>query len=150
MNKIKVAVINDQKIVKPNIKRIKQITEFILREEGCRQTQVTILLTNDNKIKKLNKKFRKVNKATDVLAFCQQNSKTKALRSNLLGDVVISAETAKRQAKRYNQTVLKELYLYLIHGLLHLLNYKDENPKDCQIIETKQEEFLDKIWKEER
>lgn len=149
MSNIKVDIKNKQKIFKPNIDKIKEITRFILEKEGCKETEVSILLTEDDGIRQLNKRYRNTDEATDVLAFYQQKNKKEALRSNLLGDVVISTETAKRQAKEYNQPLLKEFYLYLIHGLLHLLNYKDETPQDYQDIKEKQEQLLKEVWKKE-
>jgi len=149
MNNIKIDIKNKQKIFKPNVDKIKEITRFILEKEGCKETEVSILLTEDDRIRQLNKRYRNTDEATDVLAFYQQKNKKEALRSNLLGDVVISTETAKRQAKEYNQPLLKEFYLYLIHGLLHLLNYKDETPQDYQDIKERQEQLLKEVWKKE-
>ena len=149
MSNIKVDVKNKQKIFKPNIDKIKEITRFILEKEGCKETEVSILLTEDDRIRQLNKRYRNTNEVTDVLAFYQQKNKKEALISNLLGDVVISTETAKRQAKECNQPFLKEFYLYLIHGLLHLLNYKDETPQDYRDIKKRQEQLLKEVWKKE-
>ena len=149
MDKIKVNIKNEQDIFKPDVNKMKEITRYVLEKEGCKETEVSILLTEDDRIRQLNKRYRNTDEATDVLAFYQQKNKKEALRSNLLGDIVISTETAKRQAKEYNQPLLKEFYLYLIHGLLHLLNYKDETPQDYQDIKEKQEQLLKEVWKKE-
>ncbi len=149
MDKIKVNIKNEQDIFKPDVNKMKEITRYVLEKEGCKETEVSILLTEDDRIRQLNKRYRNTDETTDVLAFYQQKNKKEALRYNLLGDVVISTETTKRQAKEYNQPLLKEFYLYLIHGLLHLLNYKDETPRDYQNIKEKQEQLLKEVWKKE-
>jgi len=149
MDKIKVNIKNEQDIFKPDVNKMKEITRYVLEKEGCKETEVSILLTEDDRIRQLNKRYRNTDETTDVLAFYQQKNKKEALRYNLLGDVVISTETAKRQAKEYNQPLLKEFYLYLIHGLLHLLNYKDETSQDYQNIKEKQEQLLKEVWKKE-
>lgn len=73
---------------------------------------ICVLFVNDAGMRRLNKKYRKRDKATDVLAFDT-------------GDIVISAETAGRNAKRFGSTIEDELKLYMIHGILHLSGYND-------------------------
>jgi probable rRNA maturation factor len=148
MSGIKVDIKNEQKIIKPDIEKINHIAQKVLKEEGINQTEVSILLTDDNKIRELNRKYRKKDTATDVLAFPQTDNKKQAQETKILGDVIISTETCQRQAKLYNQSLLKEFYLYLIHGLLHLLQYKDENLENTGIMRKKQNSYLKEIWDE--
>jgi len=149
MNQIEVNIKNEQNIFEIDINKLKKITCYVLRKEGVHNTEVSILLTNDAKIRDLNRQYRNKDEATDVLAFPQGKNKKEVLNSKLLGDVVISVERAKIQADKFNQPILKEIYLYLIHGLLHLLGYKDERKDDYQKINKRQKELLNKIWKEE-
>ena len=149
MNQIEVNIKNEQNIFKIDVNKLKKITCYVLEKEGVHNTEVSILLTNDAKIRDLNRQYRNEDGATDVLAFPQGKSKEEVLNSKLLGDVVISVERAKIQADKFNQPILKEIYLYLIHGLLHLLGYKDERKDDYQKINKRQRELLNKIWKEE-
>lgn len=93
----------------------------------------SVLLVSDAQIKKLNKTYCKKNHPTDVLSFDT-------------GDIIISTETAKRNAKIYNNTLEKELALYVIHGILHLIGYDDTSKSKAKIMQQKQEEILKTIW----
>jgi probable rRNA maturation factor len=77
-----------------------------------------VLLVNDAAIRRLNRTYRKVDAPTDVLAFPMREGRFGRLSPDLLGDVVISAETARRQAPAGG--VRAELALLLVHGILHL------------------------------
>ncbi len=80
------------------------------------------VLVSDRRIQELNRRYRKRSVATDVLAF--------SLRENgYLGEVVISAPTARRQARRYRHRVEEEVKLLLLHGVLHLLGYDHETDR---------------------
>lgn len=90
--------------------------KLLLEAMRC-ERELSILITDDREIRKLNRDFRFKDKATDVLSFPMEDD-------FLLGDVVISLDTAKRQAKEFNCTVKAELQRLLVHGLLHLLGYE--------------------------
>jgi probable rRNA maturation factor len=91
--------------------------------------ELSVLITDDPEIKKLNRYYRKRNRATDVLSFVQLGKKSKDPKEPLLlGDVVISAQTAKRQAKERKHSIEKELVFLLIHGILHLFGYDHNIP----------------------
>ncbi len=80
------------------------------------------VLVSDRRIRELNRRYRKRSAATDVLSF--------PLRENgYLGEVVISASTARRQARRYRHRVEEEVKLLLLHGVLHLLGYDHETDR---------------------
>lgn len=147
MNKIIVEIKNEQNFYRPDKIKIKDIIKYILKSEGCFKTEVSILLTDNKGIRRLNKKYRKVNKATDVLAFYQENDRGRALMADILGDIVISVETAEKRAKEYKRKTSKEVYLYLVHGLLHLLNYRDETLRDYRTMSEKQEKLFNEICK---
>ncbi len=82
--------------------------------------EVGLRLTTDAEIRVLNREFRGKNKPTDVLAFAQREGPAGALHPELLGDIVISVDTARRQAKR---GLAAELLHLASHGLCHLLGY---------------------------
>lgn len=97
--------------------------------------EVSFLFVNDRRMKTFNAKFTGRNQTTDVLAFSQLESGRerkvgrrfpKAGPVTLLGDVIISVDAARRQAPRYGHPFEKELVLYMIHGVLHLLGYDDQ------------------------
>ena len=88
---------------------------------------VSILFTTDSKIHQLNATYRNKDKPTDVLSFSQIENMAILPHHNLLGDVIISLDTAKVQAKKYNHSINHEVLRLLIHGTLHLMGYDHEN-----------------------
>ena len=98
-------------------KKIQKISKIL----GSKNKEFSILLTNNHKMKKLNKKFRKINKPTDVLSF--------PTRENLyIGDVAISFEIISKRSKLKNFEY--EFDKIWIHGYLHLIGYDHKNTKD--------------------
>lgn len=98
-----------------------------------------MVFVSDSKIKILNKKYLKHHYATDVLAFdLREDTKDK----KLTGEIVISTGRVVANAKKYKTTQSKELMLYVIHGILHLLGYRDQEPKDIKQIRAKEQQLL--------
>lgn len=87
------------------------------------QGEVSVLLTGDRRIRRLNREFRGVDKATDVLSF---PAPEEAGRAGVAGDLAISVETAARQAEEFAHSLAAELQTLLLHGLLHLAGYDHE------------------------
>jgi probable rRNA maturation factor len=90
--------------------------------------ELSLLLTDDDQIKILNRMYRKKNRPTDVLAFAQREGTLGALAGRLLGDVVISIPTARRQARARGTDLTSELTELVAHGLLHLLGWDHDTP----------------------
>ncbi|KPJ59660.1 MAG: hypothetical protein AMJ42_01835 [Deltaproteobacteria bacterium DG_8] len=108
--------------------------------------EISILLVDDHQIKKLNKKYLHRSRPTDVISFSQIEGEFSHINTNLLGDVVISVETAKRQAKEANTTLQDEITFLLIHGVLHLLGYDHEGSvKKAQEMKAKERELFSKV-----
>jgi probable rRNA maturation factor len=106
---------------------------------------VSILLTDDEQIAELNRQYRDVDGPTDVLSFSQKEGEddiVPGLEENLLGDVVISVETAARQAEEQGKSLDDELDMLLVHGILHLLGYDHAEPEDERAMFARQEELL--------
>ena len=78
--------------------------------------EINVILVSDKRIAEIHRKFMNEPSATDVITFQH-------------GEIVISVETAKRQARQYRTTVQNELRLYIVHGLLHLCGFDDKTPK---------------------
>lgn len=90
------------------------------RHDGRTDFEVALRITTDAEIRALNRDYRATNKPTDVLAFAQREGPAGALHPELLGDIVISVDTARRQARR---GLAAELLHLASHGLCHLLGY---------------------------
>lgn len=90
---------------------------------GIAQQELSILLCDDATIHELNRDFRGKDRPTDVLAFAMREGEGGSLHPELLGDVVISVESARRQAKEQGRPIATEVTFLLAHGLLHLLGF---------------------------
>lgn len=114
-----------------------------MTELGLPDAELSILLVDDRQIQDLNRRFLGRDKPTNVLAFSMREGEYASLHPHLLGDIVISIETAKRQSKRFGLNAIGMITLLLIHGILHLLGYEHEgkNP-EAREMATKQKELL--------
>ena len=102
----------------------RRLAERVLTLVGEAQSELSIDLVGDGRMRRLNREYRKKDRTTDVLAFAMRESASPA--SALLGDVVISVPTARRQAKEGGRSLSEELAWLLVHGVLHLCGYDHE------------------------
>lgn len=133
-------------------KRIKKLLEFTAQAEGLSEDiEVSITLVNDVEIQEINRDYRQIDQPTDVISFAFQDEDTDDLIAyestdkppTMLGDLIVSVETAERQAADYNHAYERELSFLIVHGFLHLLGYDHSHKKDEQIMFTKQNEILE-------
>ena len=109
---------------------------------------VSVSIVDNRYIHKINKKYRHIDRPTDVISFAfldNENNYDKILFSPgpvVLGDIYISLEKAKEQAEEYGHSLHRELSFLFIHGLLHLLGYDHMNEKDEKVMFHLQEEIL--------
>ena len=103
----------------------------------CHGLELNVLVTDDRRIRRINKKFLKHDYATDVISFGSNAS-----ADLLQGDLVVSADTARRVAKEMKIPFRQELARYLVHGTLHLLGYDDKKKKDHVKMHDRQEKIL--------
>ncbi|KAI4337526.1 hypothetical protein L6164_015931 [Bauhinia variegata] len=110
--------------------------------------ELSVLLCNDEFIRKLNKEWRDEDHPTDVLSMSQHVPELK-LPILMLGDIVISVETAARQAEERGHALLDEIRILMVHGLLHLLGFDHEISEEAEAEMEKEEELLLKSlgWK---
>lgn len=113
--------------------RVRHSAERMLKAIGRETDVLSVLLCGDALIKQLNRDFRNKDKPTDVLAFALNEGEALAMAEGvgvLLGDVVISVDTARRQANVHGVTIAFEVRNLLAHGLLHLLGYDHQTPEE--------------------
>lgn len=144
---MKVKIKDQQRKVKVKKAQFKRLLMRALEIEGIPKAELSVLLVDDDEIRELNKRYRGDDHPTDVLAFSQRDGRYLEVNPNLLGDIVVSVETALVQSKKFKQTLEKELSLYLIHGLLHLLGYDDTEPVTSARMFKREEEILKIIEK---
>ncbi len=110
---------NRQRKVKVDKRPLEKLIERLKEEFGVKDKGVTVVLVSDRKIRELNRTYRGRNRATDVLSFSYDDE-------SYLGDIIISVETALRQAQEEGHSLERELSILVIHGFLHLLGYDHE------------------------
>lgn len=92
--------------------------------------ELSVVLTDDDEIHELNRDFRGKDRPTDVLAFSLGEGEASEFAGPLLGDVVISVPTARRQAKQRKRELEAELRMLLAHGLLHLVGWDHQTDEE--------------------
>jgi len=123
---------------------VEKIVQELLREEGLDVSwEVSIVIVDDEEIQKLNRDYRGKDTPTDVLSFpLQEGDFVVSEGDNLLGDIVISLETALRQAEDYGHSLEREVGFLTAHGMLHLLGYSHETIEAEKVMNEKAEAVL--------
>jgi len=125
-------------------KRLQTQARALVRELELRGVALAVTLTTDTRIRTLNRRFRQEDSATDVLSFPGGAPPPGWPGPLVLGDVVISLDTARRQAKQEGRTLSGELHRYLIHGLLHLLGHDHHRPTEARRMAALEDRLLGK------
>ncbi|MGL5207593.1 MAG: rRNA maturation RNase YbeY [Acidaminococcaceae bacterium] len=112
--------------------------------------EVDITIVTDEEIHALNRDYRNVDRATDVLSFAldEDGGEPELIGGpevHLLGDIIISAETAARQAEEFGHGLEREIVYLAVHGLLHLLGYDHMQEEDKAVMRAREEEALREI-----
>ena len=126
--------------------RLKKITnnvlKLVLEEKGRIGAEVSIVFVDDGEMRNLNRNFRGINKSTDVLAFPMNDGKFANINPQLLGDVVISVPTARKQGEANGYSMERELSILLIHGVLHLLGYDHQSAREEATMRELESEYI--------
>jgi probable rRNA maturation factor len=113
---------------------------------GCNRHEISIVIMDDTEIQALNHSFRKIDAPTNVLSFPMQEGEFSDITPGLLGDVVISAQTAAREAEQAGITLDQRMSQLLVHGILHLVGFDHEAGEEAaRQMETKSLELLKQI-----
>jgi len=143
------AIANRQRAVAVSVPRLRRAAERALRAVGRPQGDVEVDVVDDRAMRGLNERFRGVRRRTDVLAFPLEIGE-----APLVGQIVISADTAHRQARRVRVPLAAELDLLVTHGVLHLVGYDDRDPVEADLMHRREREILsssgrrppDRLW----
>ena len=127
---------------------VKKVLDKCFEEEGLLDSKLimTITFTTPEEIRKINKKYRKIDKATDVLSFpmFEKDELDEKIKSgdfpyeDVLGDVIISIEKVREQAEEYGHSFERELSYMLVHGFYHLMGYDHIEEEDKKIMRPKE------------
>lgn len=124
--------VNNQVKARVSLKFIERVLNRALRKLR-KKANISVALVGRNTIRKLNKRYRRLDRVTDVLSF---NFDTR-----VLGEIIICYPQAKKQAERLKHSIREELKILLIHGLLHLLGYEHETKKRAVKMKKMQEKL---------
>ena len=133
-----------------NYKLIEKVISEALRYEGVNDnTEVSVTIVDNEETRKINNKFRNIDRATDVLSFPLIDFDNESLPDDgskiYLGDIIISIERAKEQAKEYGHSIDREIGFLTAHSMLHLLGYDHMVPEEEKEMFAKQEEILNNL-----
>jgi probable rRNA maturation factor len=105
---------------------LRKKTDLILNALGCNNCEISIVITDDEDIREINKNYRNIDKPTNVLSFPMDDENMVIPGLKILGDIVISEDTAIKEAQEAKITLDQRISQLLIHGILHLLGYDHE------------------------
>ena len=142
--KIQIDVQNLQKRICIKPRAIASKIKKILHRKGVREASLSVAFVTDQRIKALNKKFLNANYATDVLAFDFLIPKKQKVKPKTInGEIVISTHAVCRQAKIFHASQSRELTLYIIHGILHLLGFDDHRGNDIKRMRAEEKKLME-------
>ena len=143
---------------------ITKVTQHILLAEGCTyDSEVSVILTDDEEIWQTNLAFREIDKATDVLSFPNfdfiKPADFEALKDHMndynyfnpenkafyLGDIMVSDAKAHLQAEEYGHSYAREFAFLIAHSILHLIGYDHITPEEASVMEEKQRNYLNEL-----
>ena len=143
-------------LFKHKIKKLFNIAEKVLKEDFSKVC-VSLNFVSDEEIQRLNKEFRNVDKVTDVLSFPNLNKTPKEKLEKFkksydfdegllfLGDIVISKNVAKAQAREYEHSLTREVCFLALHGFLHLLGFDHVKEEDEKVMNKIQDKILSEV-----
>ena len=130
-------------IEKPLNNKLNMIVSTILDQEKMPDCVINLRLLNDKEMRKLNMQFRQKDKTTNVLSF--PNDDISVTQTKNIGDIAISVEYVKAEAKKEGKTFDDHIIHMLAHGVYHILGYDHENNENAMIMENKEIQTLKKI-----
>ena len=130
-------------IEKPLNNKLNKIVSTILDQEKMSDCVINLRLLNNKEMKKLNMQFRQKDKTTNVLSFPNDDISVKQTKN--IGDIAISVEYVKAEAKKEGKTFDDHIIHMLAHGVYHILGYDHENNENAVIMENKEIQTLKKI-----
>jgi probable rRNA maturation factor len=116
---------------------IKSWFNRVLEIENAKTGRINIILTNDEYLREINRRYLSRNCYTDIITFDYSESRT------ISGDLFISIDRVKDNAKKYREPFDKELLRVMVHGLLHLMGYSDRDAKEKEKMRTLEDKYLE-------
>ena len=124
-------------------KLLYKVANYALEYEKVSNAVLNIIIVDNEYIHKINRKYRGVDRETDVISFALEDDDTFVkLPIRVLGDIYISIDRVKSQALEYGHSETREISFLTVHGILHLLGYDHMNEEDEKIMFSKQDNIL--------
>jgi len=137
---MKLQIENSQSKIKIDKRMIRSTVLKIMKILDCADKEISLSFVDDEKIKQLNKQYLGKDKATNVLSFSLLEGEYGNINPQILGDIIVSVETAQRDALYGKFTIDQEIDFLIIHGILHLLGYNHENTTEKETKKMRQKE----------
>ena len=136
-------IINETNEKIDEIDVLKDVINYALKHQNINNSVFNIIITDENKIQTLNRKYRGIDKVTDVISFALEDDDTFIQTDiRVLGDIYICLNKAKSQALEYGHSFLREICFLSVHGLLHLLGYDHMTKEEEAVMFSIQELIL--------
>lgn len=135
---IRVSIASPQELIELPFAQLREVGRIVLESEGVKEAKISLAFVDNKTIHDINMRFLKHDEPTDVITFPLSNPGAKKLE----GELVIGVEIAIEQAKERGHSVEVELCLYVIHGLLHLCDYDDRDPRAAAQMRKKERQYL--------
>jgi probable rRNA maturation factor len=135
-----VIVVANQQRLPVDLARVRRTLRTALRALGVWDHELSLTLVDDRTIRALNARYRGVRRRTDVLAF------PLAGPAPVVGEAVISVETARRQARALGHSLREELDLLCCHACLHLAGYDDREPLEARLMHAREMDLLERLY----
>ncbi len=141
-----VEIFNETKEDLKDLEILKPLLEYARKKEKLEDTELefSVIIVDNKRIHEINKEYRGIDRPTDVISFAlEDNEEIKFDNYRVLGDIYISIDKVREQAKEYGHSEKRELAFLTVHGFLHLLGYDHMKPEEEKIMFARQEEILD-------
>ena len=143
MNKIEIFVQVGEEI--EELDTVEKVLYSAMDKEKLKDTSFNLIIVDNKYIHELNKTYRNIDRETDVITFALEDEDSLVVGPDerILGDIYISLDKAKSQAKEYGHSLLRELSFLAVHGFYHLLGYDHMTEEDEKVMFGKQREVLE-------
>lgn len=142
MNEIE--IFNETKEEIKELETVKKLMDYSTKVEGVENASFNIIIVDNEKIHEINKEYRGVDRPTDVISFALEEEVFPTVEGDIrmLGDIYISINKAREQAKEYGHSFEREISFLALHGFLHLLGYDHMKEEDEKVMFQRQDEIL--------
>ena len=142
-----IGIFNETQEKVENLEVLEPLLTYALEVENVDNLEFNVIIINNEEIHKINKEYRGIDRPTDVISFALEDYKDIKYENDyrVLGDIYISIDKVKEQAKEYGHSFERELSYMVVHGFYHLMGYDHIKEEDKAIMRPKEEYVLSKL-----